>query len=136
MEDLVMRGTPELVVEACNLIFLPAVHPWHPHPLLCFLDHGLFLASCLPSYSHVIARMIVAACMKKMLTEAKTRGTQAALAIQNWCLHLMASLVDMDPKGMVLGAASLGNLENVETETADVKENGKGNIHSQNQGSF
>lgn len=33
MEDLVMKGALELVLEAYSLKFLPPVHQWQPHQL-------------------------------------------------------------------------------------------------------
>lgn len=131
MEDLVMKGALEAVVEICSLKCLPPlVHLWQPHQPLFFLGRGNFQASCPPSYSHVIVRMTAAACMMKILMEARIQEIQAASEILNWFLHLMANLAVMDPKDIVLGEASLGKLENAENETTDVKENGKGSIHS------
>jgi hypothetical protein len=53
--------------------------------------------------------MTVAAYMKRMLMEARIRAIPAALEIQNWHQHLMASLVGMGPKDIVQGEASQGN---------------------------
>lgn len=130
VEDLVMMGVLELVVEAYSLTLCLLVHQLQPHQLSCFLARGHFLANYLLSYSHVIVRMIVAAYTKKMLMEAGIQGIRAALVIQNWHQHLMVSLLVTGPKGMVQGETSQGNLENVETGTADVKGSGKENIHS------
>lgn len=109
MEDQALKELQGQVLAACSLKFLLLVHPWQACQPLFSRGHGHFQAKRLPFYNPVSVQMTAVAVTKKILMEAGIQVIQVALGIQNQCLLLTDSLVDLFLlKGTDLGEASLG----------------------------